>query len=177
MARQSSRRLLSWALLVGLLPACAVAPTARRQPACAPLRPIPAGLNEARNRIREHRSDEALRLLDEGRGIDLSEPERSWLLVALWNQHCGAWRARAATAALPRGAFADALRALSAEEPEAARALVQPWQGRGDPWANLAAAVAATRMSDAAAALGAATQALPSSSAFVTNSSVYAAQT
>lgn len=130
--------------------------------------PVPPAVQEARRRIRAHDRRGALRLLQSDRGFDASEPERSWLLAALWLDLGGRDGALARAQRMPASLFATALRSLLTTQPADALRVLMPGGGRlaPHPYADLAAAVAYAGTRDVAAARRHAMRAWTSDSAF-----------
>ncbi len=123
-------------------------------------RPVPALVNQARRLVREHDRDGALRLLEADRGLDPTEPERAWLIVAVLRESHAGPRARQLAASLPPSPFRTALRALAAETPIAALALALPEAGSGSPWIHLVIAISHAARGDKGEALEAVKRAL-----------------
>ena len=110
-------------------------------PSSAPGRPIPAAVVAARRALRGHDTSTCLRLLEEERGLDAGEEERSWLLAHVWAATFRADHARREAARLPRGRFRLALEASLAEDAETGLGQVESARSwPPDPWVRLAAA-------------------------------------
>lgn len=146
------RRRPAWgaplACLLGLLPAllgapgchgAGVGPSSGTGPGAGPVAALEAPsdlLVAVRTRARAHDRGGALALLDPGRAIHAQEPERAWLLVALWLDLGARRRAAEAAATLPEGTLRTALLAFTAET--AVEGLT--WLGDGpgpDGWSAL----------------------------------------
>lgn len=130
-------------------------------------RAIPPLVARARLALREERRQEALDLLEAHRGLAEAEPERSWLLVAIWLDLEQRAEAAAATAAMGRGPVARALQALAAEDPARSLSLLASPTPDPEAWMALARCHVERRQANAAGQLAAGRAARASSNPFV----------
>lgn len=107
-------------------------------------RPVPHAVRQARHRIRAHDRADALRLLESERGLDASEPERSWLTAALWMDLGARDGALERARRLPDGPFARSLQSLLTVRPRDALHVLKPAGGsvEAHPYVDLALTVA-----------------------------------
>ncbi|MDJ0974809.1 MAG: hypothetical protein QNJ98_10150 [Planctomycetota bacterium] len=171
--RPKLARLLVLACALALPAACRATPAQSPVPS-GPVGPgartaaeIPEAVHTARRLIREHQRGAALAALGEDRPLSAAEPERSWLLIAVWGERNQGHRARQAAQALPNTPFGAAMRSLAAESPLEALGHVGPWLGERHPWVHLAATVAYAQYGDHEETLAAATRALDGAPPFV----------
>jgi len=128
-------------LLLGALAGACHAPVGR---GAAATRAVASGpesrdlvrLRAVRERARAHDRMGALRLLEPDAPLDPADPERCWLLVALWRDVGARARAQRAVAAMAPGGLRTTLLAFAAETPR--EALTYLGRGSGpDGWADL----------------------------------------
>ena len=151
-----------------MLGACTATPEGA--PPAAPARRVaaPAWVPAVRRAVRAEDRATAFGLLRSEAPLTVEEPERAWLLVLLAPSWCLSQPVRWAAQALPAGDVGDALRAMTAEDPE--RAVLRLAAGRGGQeraWRDLATAHLYGRLGDGAQAIAAAHRALASPRDFV----------
>ena len=131
--------------------------------------PVPPVVQAARHAIRAHDRGEALRLLGAERGLDPREPERSWLLAALWLDLGARDGALARAERMPPCPLRRALRSLLTVQPREALHVLQPGGGAlpSEPFTDLALALAFAGVEDPGRARIHATKAWRGTSDFV----------
>lgn len=93
-------------------------------------------LQAVRERARAHDRAGALELLEPDRPLEASDPERCWLLVALWREVGARSHAARAVDAMPPGSLRTTLVAFTRETPREALSILGQGPGH-DGWADL----------------------------------------
>src|SRR5688500_9609350 len=104
-------------MAAAFLGGCRSGPGRAVGPVVDPLAERPEAVVAAERALRRGDPASAERILVEAGGISAHAPQRSWLLIDLWNARCAVGEARRAVDALPRGPMSDVLAAHAGVDP------------------------------------------------------------